>query len=181
MRWFPSQLPHMISRWSSLFKSDNAIPRPFSLLTRISVSPATSTNVPLVRPFLIPHLHDWRKMEVCLINLNKGEDDEGFLWWLWKESLNSGDHQFHLYQQNPQKKKLLCLFSQRRISFVLGYLRMILWKISTAISIKHRILATLNTPRIQLPVSAQWSQRLYVKVQGKIMHKDMHKIVFQSN
>jgi hypothetical protein len=36
-------------------------------------------------------------------------------------------------------------------------------------------------PRIQLPVSAQWSQRLYVKVQGKTMHKDMHKIVFQSN
>ena len=36
-------------------------------------------------------------------------------------------------------------------------------------------------PRIQLPVSAQWSQRLYVKVQGKMVHKDMHKIVFQSN
>jgi hypothetical protein len=36
-------------------------------------------------------------------------------------------------------------------------------------------------PRIQLPVPAQWSQRLYVKVQGKMMHKDMHKIVFQSN
>ena len=33
---------------------------------------------------------------------------------------------------------------QRCISFVLGYLRMILWKISTAISIKHRILATFN-------------------------------------
>ena len=33
---------------------------------------------------------------------------------------------------------------QRRISFVPGYLRMILWKISTAISIKHRILATFN-------------------------------------
>jgi hypothetical protein len=32
---------------------------------------------------------------------------------------------------------------QRRISFVLGYLR-ILWKNSTAISIKHRILATFN-------------------------------------
>jgi hypothetical protein len=29
-------------------------------------------------------------------------------------------------------------------SLVLGYLRMILWKISTAISIKHRILATFN-------------------------------------
>jgi hypothetical protein len=27
-------------------------------------------------------------------------------------------------------------------------------------------------PRIQLPVSAQWSQRLYVKVQGKMVHKD---------
>jgi hypothetical protein len=33
---------------------------------------------------------------------------------------------------------------QRRNSFVLGYLRMILWKISTAISIKHRILATFD-------------------------------------
>ena len=33
---------------------------------------------------------------------------------------------------------------QRRIAFVLGYLRMILWKISIAISIKHRILATFN-------------------------------------
>jgi hypothetical protein len=33
---------------------------------------------------------------------------------------------------------------QRRISFVLGYLRIILWKISTAISIKHRILSTFN-------------------------------------
>ena len=33
---------------------------------------------------------------------------------------------------------------QRRISFVPGYLRMILWKISTAISIKHRILATFE-------------------------------------
>ena len=33
---------------------------------------------------------------------------------------------------------------QRRISFVLGYLRMILRKISTAASIKHRILATFN-------------------------------------
>ena len=36
-------------------------------------------------------------------------------------------------------------------------------------------------PLIQLPVSVQWSQRLYVKVQGKMMHRDMHKIVFQSN
>ena len=33
---------------------------------------------------------------------------------------------------------------QRRISFVLVYLRMILSKIPTAISIKHRILATFN-------------------------------------
>jgi hypothetical protein len=33
---------------------------------------------------------------------------------------------------------------QWRISFVLGYLRMILWKISTTISIKHRILTTFN-------------------------------------
>ena len=36
---------------------------------------------------------------------------------------------------------------QRRISFVLGYLCMILWKISTAISIKHRILATFNNKK----------------------------------
>ena len=38
---------------------------------------------------------------------------------------------------------------QRRISLVLGYLRMILWKISTVISIKHRILATFNIEKIQ--------------------------------
>ena len=37
---------------------------------------------------------------------------------------------------------------QRRISFVLGYLCMILRKISTAISIKHRILATFNIKKI---------------------------------
>jgi hypothetical protein len=36
-------------------------------------------DIPLVRPLLIPHLHDWRKMEVCLTNLNKGENDEGYL------------------------------------------------------------------------------------------------------
>ena len=36
---------------------------------------------------------------------------------------------------------------QRRIFFAIGYLRMILWKISTAISIKHRILATFNMGR----------------------------------
>ena len=33
-------------------------------------------------------------------------------------------------------------------------------------------------PRIQLTVSAQWSQSLYVKVQGKMMHTDMHKTHF---
>jgi hypothetical protein len=30
--------------------------------------------IPLVRPLPISHLHDWRKM--CLINFNKGKDDE---------------------------------------------------------------------------------------------------------
>ena len=39
---------------------------------------------------------------------------------------------------------------QRRISFVQGYLRMALWKFSTAISIKHRILATFNIKKINL-------------------------------
>ena len=34
---------------------------------------------PLVRPLTIPHHHDWRKIEVCLINFNKGEDDDGCL------------------------------------------------------------------------------------------------------
>jgi hypothetical protein len=36
-------------------------------------------DIPLVRPLLILHLHDCRKMEVCLTNLNKGENDEGYL------------------------------------------------------------------------------------------------------
>jgi hypothetical protein len=34
--------------------------------------------IPLVMPLLIPHLHEWRQ-EVCLINFNKGEDNEGYL------------------------------------------------------------------------------------------------------
>ena len=38
---------------------------------------------------------------------------------------------------------------QQHISFVLCYLCMILWKISTAISIKYRILATFNIKKIQ--------------------------------
>jgi len=33
-------------------------------------------TIPLVRPLPIPHLHNWRKMKVCLINFNKVEDDE---------------------------------------------------------------------------------------------------------
>jgi hypothetical protein len=32
-----------------------------------------------VKPLSIPHLHDWRKMGVCLINFNNGKDDEGCL------------------------------------------------------------------------------------------------------
>jgi hypothetical protein len=32
-----------------------------------------------VKSLPIPHLRDWRKIEVCLINFNKGEDDEGCL------------------------------------------------------------------------------------------------------
>jgi hypothetical protein len=32
-----------------------------------------------MRPLPILHLHDWGKMEVCLINFKKGEDDEGCL------------------------------------------------------------------------------------------------------
>jgi hypothetical protein len=30
-----------------------------------------------VRPLQIPHLHDWKNMEACLINFNKGKEDEG--------------------------------------------------------------------------------------------------------
>ena len=44
---------------------------------------------------------------------------------------------------------------QRLISFVSGYLCMILWKISTAIIIKHRILATFN-------IKKNLFERLYV-------------------
>ena len=35
--------------------------------------------IPIVRPLPIPHLHNWGEMEVCLINFNKDEDDEGCL------------------------------------------------------------------------------------------------------
>jgi hypothetical protein len=35
--------------------------------------------IPPMRPLPILHLHDRKKMDVCLINLNKGEDDKGCL------------------------------------------------------------------------------------------------------
>ena len=66
---------------------------------------------------------------------------------------------------------------QRRISFVLDYLRMILWKISTAISIKHRILATINTGVNKSPsptpgasnfhIWASWNNQLYARRASK--------------
>jgi hypothetical protein len=36
-------------------------------------------DITLVRSLLIPHLYHWRKMEVFLINFNKGKDYEGCL------------------------------------------------------------------------------------------------------
>jgi hypothetical protein len=41
--------------------------------------PVVTITVFLTMVFPIPHLHDWRKMEVCLNNFNKGKDDEGCL------------------------------------------------------------------------------------------------------
>jgi hypothetical protein len=32
--------------------------------------------IPLVRPLPISHLHTWRRMDVFLINFNKGEEAE---------------------------------------------------------------------------------------------------------
>ena len=39
--------------------------------------------IPLVRPLTIPHVHDWRKMQVCLINFNV----QSFKSALWKVSI----------------------------------------------------------------------------------------------
>jgi len=36
-------------------------------------------DIPLMRPLPIPYLHTWRRMDVFLINLNKGEEAEGCL------------------------------------------------------------------------------------------------------
>ena len=49
------------------------------LLLTADLDKERSYTIPLVRPLPIPHLHHWRKIEVCLINFNKGKNDEGFL------------------------------------------------------------------------------------------------------
>jgi hypothetical protein len=80
-----------------------------------------------------------------------------FMTWQWT---HSGKHlrmceivcwwRKHMAQiESWENKNIDGLYTKMKqkggfISFVLGYLRMILWKISTAISIKHRILATFN-------------------------------------
>ena len=51
---------------------------------------------------------------------------------------------------------------QRRISFDPGYLRMILWKISTAISIKHRIFATFNIKKKKFWVHQHFCTYIHV-------------------
>jgi hypothetical protein len=54
-----------------------------------------------VSPLPIPHLHDWRKMEVCLINFNKGKDDEGCLKFC------------HIYEINIVEKYIMLQFSDK--------------------------------------------------------------------
>jgi hypothetical protein len=66
----------------------------------------------------------------------------------WHTESNSGIERVNIEFFTGRKN-----IKQRRISFVLGYLRMILWKISTAISIHWRILYENDTKRrIQLCV-----------------------------
>ena len=77
---------------------------------------------------------------------------------------------------------------QRRISFILGYLRMILWKISTAIGIKHRILATFNIkknsiltacmPLIEMLVSFFLNERISI---NKFFTSDFGDLFYRSN
>ena len=62
------------------------------------------------------------------------------------------------------------IIKQRRISFVLGYLHMILWKISTAISIKHRILATFYIKKIN-------SDSMYVFKEADINKWELYTVV----
>ena len=49
------------------------------LLTVPDLDKERPKAIPLMRPLPLPHLHDWRKVEVCLINFNKGEDGVGCL------------------------------------------------------------------------------------------------------
>jgi hypothetical protein len=82
-----------------------------------------------------------------------------FIYDMWFFSANNFTHVQMLYRMRSLCRSYECMnimqvniecftgckrIKQRRISFVPGYLRMILWKISTAISIKHQILTTFN-------------------------------------
>jgi hypothetical protein len=70
---------------------------------------------------------------------------------------------------------------QRRISFVLSYLRLILWKISTAISIKHRILATFNKKKINSD-SLYAFKLIFEKFNRAIIHliPEYEQLIFRS-
>jgi hypothetical protein len=70
-----------------------------------------------------------------------------------------------------------------KVKVTVGYLSSGQIPVFGVFALKYPYLASYIRfcPRIQLPVSAQWSQRLYVQVQRNMMHKDMHKIIFQSN
>ena len=82
-----------------------------------------------------------------------------YIYNMWFFSANNFAHAQTLYRMSSLCRSYECMnivrvniecftgckrIKQRRISFVLSYLRMLLWKISTAISIKYRILTTFN-------------------------------------
>jgi hypothetical protein len=64
---------------SSTNKTDRHDITEISLKAVLDLNKERAYVIPLVRPITIPHLHDWRKMEVSLIIFNTGEDDKGCL------------------------------------------------------------------------------------------------------
>ena len=91
---------------------------------------------------------------MCFFQQTISQMRKGFTQWGHCVGLQWSYDHIHEYM-NIMRVNIECItgckrIEQRRIFLVPGYLRIILWKISTAISIKHRILATFNIKKINL-------------------------------
>ena len=129
-------LKNEVGRYKDLYKSLVGITSFFNFYTKLAESSFLCRfRIESVNVFVLP------RFNLCHV-LSSSTNNFAYAQTLSRMSSLSG--RMNIARVNIGFFTGFKKIKQWQISFVLGYLGMILWKISTAISIKHRILATFN-------------------------------------